>query len=304
MKNKKTLSPAIRRFITMTAGCIIYAFAVAIFLNASHMVSGGVTGIAILINTLTGFDTGIMIIIINVPLLILGLVVFGKRFIISTIYSTVLSSLLTTLFTFLCEAWNVTLPITDNLLIVSVLGGALLGVGMGLIFKTGSSTGGTDIVVKCLRKKFRHIKTGMISLSIDIIIIIVGAVVFFITGVSKDIELTFYAVVNIFITSNVFDWILYCGHSAKLVYIIHSADTPSRIRERITNDLDLGATLLEGKGAYSLTDKNVIMCVVKSISYPKLRDVVSEEDPSAFMIVTSAKEIYGENYQNITDKEI
>lgn len=303
--NKKTnLLRFLKRYGVMTLGCVIYALSISLFLNASHMVSGGVTGIAILINTLTGFDTGIMIIIINIPLLALGLVVFGKGFIVSSIYATITSSLMTTLFTFLCGVWKIPLPLTNNLFVIAVLGGVLLGAGMGLIFKTGSSTGGTDIVVKCLRKKFRHVKTGVISMTIDICIIIVAAVIFFFAGVSKDLELAFYAAVNIYVASKVFDWVLYGGNSAKLVYIIHSTDTPNNIRQRLISDLDLGATILDGKGAYSFTEKQVIMCVVKSISYPKLRDVVSEEDPSAFMIVTSAKEIYGENYQNIKDKEI
>lgn len=280
------------------AGCILYSIGVALFLDPSELASGGATGIAIMINyvieTNTGFDfgTGWIILIINVPLFIVGAVFFGKKFIISSAVATAASS-------GLIELWKYTLtplmPETDNMLIPVIVGGALYGAGVGFIFKAGSSTGGSDIIIKLLHKRFRHIKPGVISLMIDAMI--VGASAF----IYKDIEILFYTTLSIFVFSVTFDFVLYNTNSAKLVYIITTADKTDAICARILKDLDISATLVNGTGAYSGNDRTVIMCAVKNHMYPRLIDVIHIEDPAAFTIVSSAKEIYGEGYKTGTD---
>ena len=294
MKKEAVLKTLIK-YAVITLGCISFSLGVALFLDPNHVASGGVTGIAIIINSLTGFPTGYAIILINVPLLILGAVFFGLKFIISTVYATVVSSLM-------IELWNFALadylPFTDNLLISAVLGGALFGIGLGLIFRTGSTTGGTDIIVKILRKKFRYIKTGIISMTIDLIIIGISAIIY------KNFELTCYTVVSIAVIALAFDWVLYGGSSAKLVYIITTQDKAENMCDKILKELDVGATFVDGKGAYTGNDKRIILCAVKNTMYPRLRDIVKEADANAFTIVTSAKEIYGEGYKNPHDDEL
>lgn len=294
MKKERILKLLIK-YAVITLGCIIFSLGVSLFLDANHIASGGVTGIAIIINYLTGFNTGITIILINVPLLILGAVFFGRHFIVSTVYATVTSSLMIELWNFLLEK---NLPFTNDLIISSVLGGALFGIGLGLIFRMGSTTGGTDVIVKILRKKFRYIKTGIISLTIDSVIIGISAIIF------KNFELTCYTVVSIVVIALCFDWVLYGGNTTKLVYIITAEENCGQMCDRILKELDVGATYLDGKGAYTGNDKRVIMCAVKNILFPKLRDIVKEVDPEAFTIVTSAKEIYGEGYLNPHDDEL
>lgn len=236
-----------------------------------------------------------MIIIINVPLFILGAIFFGKNFTLSTLFSTLLSS-------GLIEVWEIAfgkyLPITQNVLISAVIGGTLFGLGLGLIFRMGSTTGGTDIPVKILRKKFRFIKTGVISMAIDVCIIAVSALIF------KDFELACYTVISIVVFTLTFDWVLYGGNSAKLVYIISTDEKSALISDRILKELDIGATYVDGEGAYTGNDKRIIMCAVKNFLYPKLRDIVKDADPEAFMIVSSAKEIYGEGYKNHNDDDL
>lgn len=300
--NKALVLDFLKRYGVMTLGCIIYSLGVALFLDASNLASGGVTGIAIILNYVIrmgtdGYDlnTGIIIIIINIPLFILGAVFFGKYFIISTVYATVLSSLLIWVWDL---AFQNFLPITENLLLAGLVGGAMFGLGLGLIFRTGSSTGGTDIIVKILRKKFRYIRAGMISLTIDAGIVALSAIVY------KDIELACYTAISIIVFTSTFDWVLYGGNSAKLIYIISSDEKSKEICDRLLKELDVGATFVDGEGAYTGDQKRIIMCAIKNFLYPRLRDIVKSIDPKAFVIVSSAKEIYGEGYKDHFDDEL
>lgn len=285
----------LKRYALIIVGCIIYSLGVALFLDPKNLASGGVTGIAILLHYATGFNTGIIIIIINVPLFILGAIFFGRNFTLSTIFSTIVSSLF-------IELWNLVLkkyiPVTDDLLLSSLIGGALFGAGLGLVFRMNSTTGGTDILVKILRKKFRHIQTGIISMVIDAIIVASSALVI------KDFDLMCYTFISIVAVTICFDFVLYGGNTAKMVYIITEEENAAAICERVMKDIDAGATYLDGEGAYTGDKKRVILCAVKNFNYPKLKDIVRELDPKAFMIVASAKEIYGEGYKDPTDDEL
>ena len=289
-KRKKPVKPTLIKLTLNLLGCLIYSFGVSLFLNCYKLASGGATGIAIMIDELTNhvIGTGWLIIIINVPLFILGIIFFGKKFIFNTLLSTVISSALIELWDF-CIVPH--MPTIDNILIPAVVGGALYGGGLGLIFRAGSTTGGTDIIVKILRKKFRHIRTGVISMIIDIIIIGSSAFVY------KDIDILFYTILSVVVFTISLDGVLYGGNSAKLVHVVTTAEFTADICSHIHKDLDITATIIDGKGAYSGTDRVVIMCVVKSFLYPKLRDIIKDVDPTAFTIVTSAKEIYGEGYK-------
>lgn len=298
MKNKALVLSVLKRYSVIVLGCIIYSLGVALFLDPNSLASGGVTGIAIILNYVIGvkfLNTGVLIIIINVPLFILGAVFFGKKFALSTLFATLVSS-------GLIELWNLLLkkylPITHDTLISALIGGALFGLGLGLIFRMGSTTGGTDIIVKILRKKFRYIRTGVISMIIDVCIIAISAIIF------KDFELACYTVISIAVFTFAFDWVLYGGNSAKLIYIISTNEKSKLICDRVLKELDIGATYIDGEGAYTGNEKRIIMCAIKSFIYPRLRDVVKEIDPNAFMIVSSAKEIYGEGYKNHTDEEL
>jgi uncharacterized membrane-anchored protein YitT (DUF2179 family) len=178
------------------------------------------------------------------------------------------------------------------MLLSAVFGGAIFGLGAGLIFRMGGSTGGTDIPVKILRKKFRHIKTGMISMTSDIIIVTLSFIVF------HDLEVLFYTIVSVVVFTFIFDWVLYGGNSAKMVFIISEGEKAEKICARVLTEVNTGATFIDAQGAYSRQNKRILLCVIKPFLFPKLRDVVHEEDKKAFMIVSSAKEIYGEGYQD------
>lgn len=297
MKSKAQVLGFLKRYSLITLGCIIYSFGVSLFLDANNLAAGGVTGIAIMLNYVIHLgnldpkilDVGMLIIIINIPLFILGTVFFGKKFILSTLYSTVISSALIALWSWLIVPM---MPdMSEDLLIPAVVGGTLYGAGLGLIFRMGSTTGGTDIITKILRKKFRHLKTGIISVMLDVII--VGASAF----IYQDYILTFYTVVSLVMFTVAFDFVLYGGNSAKFVYIVTTADKSKAICDCILKELDISATLVDGTGAYTGNERAIIMCAVKNVMFPRLRDVIKEVDPQAFTIVTNAQEIYGEGYK-------
>ena len=293
--NKKTIALKIlKQYAIITVGCIVFALGIALFLDAGTLATGGVSGIAIILSHITPFDrTGIWIVILNVPLIILGAVSFGRYFVLSTLYSTVVSSLLVELFHFLFSAY---LPITEDIVVSGVIGGGLAGLGIGTVFRMGSTTGGTDILVKVLRKKFRYIKTGIISLAIDIVIVGISFIAF-----GRQIDLTFYTALSILIMSLSINWAIYGTEPAKLMYIITDEEHAPKICEKILKELDVGATCIDGEGAYTGNARRIILCAIKKIQYPKLCDFIHEIDPRAFTIVSSAKEIYGEGYKDNKD---
>lgn len=295
MKKNKIIT-SIKKYAVITLGCLLFSLGISLFLGANNIPTGGVSGIAIVLNYLfPNFNIGLIYLFINVPLLIFGGIVFGKNFVISTCYTTVVSSLLMMLWENALAAY---LPLTEDLLISSVSGAALFGVGMGLIFRMGSSSGGTDIIVKYLRKKFRYLKTGMISIIFDFVIIGLSALIMW------NAEKLFYALLTSVIFTVIFNSVLYGGNSATLVYIIMDPDKAEEMKTKILHELDLGATVMNAQGAYTGNEKTVILCAVKNIYYPKLHDAVKEVDQNAFMIVTSANEVYGEGYKDHNSEEL
>ncbi len=299
-EKKKIVLNVIKQYLVITLGCSIYSLGISMFITPADLSAGGMTGISIIFSHFIPIDYGILLVIFNIPMLILGLIFFGWKFLVSTGYATVSSSLMMTLWKYVFgeKVLNI-LPLTDEPLINAVVGGVLFGIGMGLIFRMGASTAGTDIIVKLLRKKFRHLKTGMIALLTDLIIV---ASSLFVNG--YNIEKLFYTALSTVVFTLVFDWVLYGGNSAKTVFIITAREKYEKITQRILKEVDTGATMLDAKGAYTNENKVMLMCVVKPFLYPRLRDVVREEDKKAFMIVSSAKEIYGEGYKNQDEAEL
>lgn len=288
-EERKTVKRRVMDYLIITAASLIYAVAVSLFLDPNSLAPGGVTGIAIILNRLTGLETGTWMLIINVPILAVGIWKFGLRFILSTMYCTTLTSLFTNYLT----PYG---PVTVDPLLAALVGGALMAVSLGLVFKAGATTGGTDIIVKLLRLKFPHLKTGSLFLITDAIIVTASAFVF------QNVDVALYAGLVVLVNSLLLDVVLYGRDGAKLIFII--SDHPERIAGRLLEELDIGATYISGNGAYSGKEKKVIMCVIKKPLAPKAEEIVRQEDPQAFMIVTSATEIFGEGYKNIFSEKI
>lgn len=286
---RKTWKRRIIDYVIITLASGIYAVAVSLFLDPNSLAPGGVTGISIILNRLTGLETGTWVLLINIPIIAVGTWKFGWRFILSTMYCTALTSFLINLFA----------PIgalTADPFLAALVGGSLMAVGLGLVFKSGATTGGTDIIIKLLRLRFPHLKTGSLFLMTDAMIVAVSAFVF------QNVDVALYAGLVVVINSMLLDVVLYGRDGAKLLFII--SDSYEAITKRLLEDLDIGVTYLSGSGAYSGKEKNVIMCVVKKQLSPKAEEIVREEDPLAFMIITSATEIFGEGYKSIYSEKL
>ncbi len=286
---KKTVIRQIRDYAVITVSSLIYAIGISLFLDPNSLAPGGVTGVSIILNRLIKVETGTLILLINIPILILGIWKFGIKFILSTLYATALTSTFT----------NLLMPIgalTEEPFVAALAGSSLMALAMGLIFKCGATTGGVDIIVKVLRLKYPHLKTSSLFLMIDACVVTVSAFVF------RDIDRAVYAGLTVFLTSVMLDAVLYGRDEAKLIYII--SDASSAITKRLLEELDIGVTHIQGFGAYSGKEKHVIFCAIKKQLAPKAEAVVKEEDPLAFMIVTSASEIYGQGYKNIFSEKL
>ena len=286
---KKTPAKHAMDYLIMTMGAVIYAAGISLFLDPNSLAPGGVTGISIILNRITSLETGTWILILNIPILIIGAWRFGMRFILSTLYCIAVTSLCTNLFT----AYG---AVTEDLFLAAVVGSSLLAVGVGLVFKAGSTTGGMDIIIKLLRLKMPYLKTGALYLILDAVVVVASAILF------RNIEIALYAGFAVFINSVVLDVVLYGRDGAKLIYIISDSYEP--ITRRLLEELDLGVTHVNASGAYSGKEKSVIMCVCRKTLSPKVEEIVKEEDPLAFMIVSSATEIYGEGYKNIFSERL
>ncbi len=277
------------RYAILTVSCLVYAAGITLFLDPNSLAPGGVTGIAILLNRITGVETGTMIWLLNIPILILGTVKFGYKFILSTLYCTAL----TAVFANLLDDFGAA---TQNPLVAALAGSALMAVAMGMIFKAGGTTGGMDIIVKVLRLKVPHLRTGSLFLMFDAFIVTASFAVF------RDIDKVVYAGLTVFLTSTVLDAVLYGRDGAKLIYII--SDASGAITSRLLEELSIGVTHIQAVGAYSGKEKSVIFCAIRKQLAPKAEDIVRQEDPEAFMIVTSANEIYGQGHKSIFSEKL
>lgn len=277
------------RILGIIVGSVLYALGTSLFLDPNDLAPGGVLGLSVILNRLTTLETGTLYFILNVPIMLLGLWKFGFRFIGSTAFCIALNSWFTNLFA-KCE------PITTDPLLASLAGSILVGLGVGIVFKAGATTGGSDIIVKVIRARYKHLKTGMIFLCSDLIVVSLSGLVF------KNFNIVMYALIAVAVMGKVIDWVLYGGDEAKLFYII--SDKPENIANRILKEIDIGITYLEGRGGFSNKKKQVIMCVARKHQGPIIEDIVKQEDKDAFTIITSANEIYGEGYKNIMSEKI
>lgn len=288
---KKKLIPVLKKYAMMTVGSLLYASGVALFLAPNNLASGGLSGISIIIVNFTDiFPIGVWVLLMNIPIMALGIRKLGWKILVPTVYSVAISSTMMSLL----EAYVP--PVTENPVLACVGGASLAASGIGLVFRGGGTTGGTDIIVKLLRLRFRHMSTGAIFLFVDGLVVLTSGIVF------GDIEKALFAGIAVFIQTTVLNTVLYGSDEARMVYIISKRD--SVIAHRLLKELDAGATFLYGNGVYSGDDKKVLMCVLRMRMLPEAREIVREEDTNAFMIVTKATSVFGEGFKSYNEDEL
>ena len=286
-------------YLYLIVGCFIAAGAIDIFLLPYKIAPGGMTGIATVIFYVTNskIPVGITILLLNIPLFIVGMKFIGRKFFLKTLLSTILLSVFIDVLKpfsqkfidrFLGDLENT--PVYSNLLLYCVFGGALMGIGLGIVFRAGATTGGTDLAAQIVHHFIPYFTVGKILMVIDGIVVIFAAVAF------KSFLLGLYAIVTIYITSKVIDAILEGVDYAKAVFII--SNHSQIISQKIIKEIDRGVTGLSGTGMYTGDDKQVLLWVLDRTQIPKLKALVKSVDPDAFVIMTDVREVLGEGFKS------
>ena len=273
----------IKEYALITAGTFVSAVGISLFLVPHAVVSGGVSGIAIIINRFTGFPVGVAVLLMNIPLFIAGAIFLGKSFGIKSLFGAFIFSLF-------LDATSTNVILTQNILLSALFGGTLLGIGFGLIFLTGATTGGTDIVAALGHKAIPAIDLGKWFFICDIIIISVGVVFL------HDTELLLSGIVALFINSCVLDYVISGFNVSKMVYII--SERSEIISAEIMKNLKRGVTGIKSVGMYTGEERTMLMCIVKKFELQKLEKIVESIDPDAFVILTQAHKTKGQGFVN------
>ncbi|MFA9380707.1 MAG: YitT family protein [Acetanaerobacterium sp.] len=278
----------VRRIGGDIAGSFLYAVGVHCFTSAHNIAPGGATGIAIMLNYLTGLPIGILMLAINIPLLLLGWRFIGRTFTIHTLVSV---GILTVIMDYVV----VHMPVyTGNTLLASLFGGVVMGAGLAIVFMGGSTTGGTDIVTRLLLIKHPHLQMGRLVFMLDLVVISASILVF------RSIDSALYAVIAMFTSARLIDAILYGLDTGKLVMVF--TQKSDELAKRIILELHRGVTIIDGRGGYSGAPRDMILCAVRNSQYYKLKALACELDPKSFVIVTSASEIRGEGFKPIKEE--
>ena len=287
----KKFSITFKNYSLITVGCLLFAAGVTLFLEPNKLASGGVSGIAIILNSFIDFiPVGMWVIIFNIPIMIAGVWKLGAKILLPTFYALVVSSGMMTLLELFCP------PLTNNPMLACAGGAVLVAAGVGLVFRGGATTAGTDIIVKLLRLKFRHISTGAIFLFTDGMVCLASGFVF------KDFDNALYAAIAVFIQMFVLNMVLYGSDEARMVYII--SDRDEIIAKRLLEEIDAGATYLNGNGAYTGKDRKVLMCALRMRAVPQAREIIRQEDSDAFVIVTKATNVFGEGFKSHVEEDL
>lgn len=267
----------------------VYAAGISLFLDPNNLAPGGVTGISVILNRLIHIPTGTLYFLINLPIMLIGLWKFGVHMMARTAFAIVCTSF----FTNLLSSFD---ALTNDPLLAAAAGSVLVSVGIGYVFRAGGTTGGVDIIVKIIRQKKPHLKTGSLFRTMDFIVVFLSGFVF------HDIDTVLYALMAVLISGTVLDYVLYGSDEARMVFVI--SNTPGEIAGRLMKEMDTGVTYLKGTGGYSRQEKEIVMCVVRKQQAPKIEEIVKKEDAGAFMIVTSATEIFGEGYKSFFSEKL
>ena len=269
----------------MGSSLVAISFRYLTFPNS--IVSGGVTGIAQIVNLLTGLPVGAITVVINAPLFLWAWQKLGKRFVALTLLCMLTTSLLIDLFA------HIPYTVTEEPMLAAVYGGLVTGAGYGLCYTTGATAGGTDIPSRMLRRRYPHINMTTFILLFNLVVIVTFAVLF------HRFDSCMYTLICMYITNKVDSLILYGPVNSRLCYII--SDKSADLSAAITGRLHRGVTLLDGHGAWSGKAERVIMCAVKPGQLGPLRRMVREIDPKSFLIVGDARTIYGHGFESIEE---
>ena len=271
------------KWIPMTVvGSAIFAAGFAFFLQPNDMSPGGISGLAlILVELLDVGSVGVLSILMNLPLFIIGGLKIGRRFFVGSLIGMTLSSVLIDIFA------AMKLPASEPLIAI-VYGGVLCGVGIGIVFVSGTSTGGSDILVRLLKLRYRNVPIGQISLTFDALVVILTGLVF------RDMNKALYTGITVFLCGKMVDAVVYRFDYSKVALII--SREYEAIAKEIGTKLDRGATFLHGEGSYTGDRTKVVLVAIRKQQLAELKELVMDLDPAAFVIVQEAHQVLGDGF--------
>jgi len=263
-------------------GSAVFAAGFAFFLQPNDLSSGGISGLALLLVEITGFGSvGVISILMNLPLFILGGLKIGRRFFAGSLIGMVLSSALIDGFAAL------QLPAVEPVIAI-VYGGVVCGLGLGIVFVSGTSTGGSDILVRLLKLRYRNVPIGQISLTFDAVVVLLTGLVF------RDMNKALYTGITVYLCGKMVDAVVYSFDYSKVALIV--SKEYDAIAQAVGNRLDRGATFLHGEGSYTGENTKVVLVAIKKQQLAQLKELVMELDPSAFVIVQEAHQVLGDGF--------
>ncbi|CAM4116069.1 YitT family protein [Listeria booriae] len=269
----------VMEYVYVIIGAFIIAVAFNVLLLPNHVASGGVSGISTIINYLTGWNPAYIQWAFNIPLFFAGVLFLGYQFGIKTFVGTMIMPF----FVYITADWTVW---TNQPLVAALFGGVLVGMGLGIVFRGKASTGGTDVIAQILHK-FTHLSLGICVALIDGFVVIAAMFVF-------DIESGLYALIGLFATSKTIDLVQVGLNQSKTALII--SEKQDEIRQAILFKIDRGITRLSAKGGYTDDERQILLCVIAQSEFSRLKEVIKEIDPNAFVVVMSASEVMGEGF--------
>ena len=278
---KKALQSALW-FLRIILGCFVFSLGFDLFLGPNDLNTGGISGLAMIVVHILGFGSiGTVTMLINLPLFALGGIKIGRKFFVGSLVGMLASSVALDVFS------GLPVPQADPLL-AALYGGVLCGLGLGVVFAAGASTGGSDIIVRLIKRRWPHFQIGTISIGFDLVVAVLTGLTFW------DMSKALYSGVALFVTGQVVDAVVYRFDYSKVALVV--SKEYDAIANAIAQKLDRGATFLHGEGTYSHQETKVILTAVKKQQLAELKRIVVEIDPNAFIVVQEAHQVLGEGF--------
>lgn len=282
MKKQKLIE-----WLYMTVGIIITALSFSFFLEPFNLVIGGVSGLAIILKDVIGINPSIIILVLNIVLLVLGLFLLGRDFFVKTVYGSLMFPLFVWFFSLIYKLVSFENYQTGNLTLVILFSSILMGIGIGLVVRYNGTTGGTEIPQKILFK-YAHLPYSVSLYILDGIVVLIGSIYF------KNFEIALYAIIFIALSGFIMDMIVFSGYNKRTVFII--SEKKELISQAIIEKLNRTTTIIKSTGGFSKESKDILVCVLSTFEFYKLRSIISECDKQAFYFVFKANEVSGEGF--------
>lgn len=268
----------------------LLAVALTSFASPNNIAPGGVSGLAVIVNSLTNIPLGVLTMLANIPLLFFAYLFLGRKFAMNTIRTVSIQTVVLLVLERILPSYK-----GDHIL-AALFGGLFMGTAIAAAFMRGTSTGGSDIISRLVQKKIRHLPIGKVMLCFDVIVITISMLVY------RNIESGLYALISIFTSSRVVDGLLYGLNRGKVLLIF--SDKVVDIAKEIMSRLHRGCTLLNAQGAYSSKNRQVLMCAVRTNEYCKVEEIIKSYDPEAFVLTLEAGEIQGQGFRYLTEDKV